>query len=503
MVKKFPEGFLWGGAVAANQYEGGWNEGGRGPALTDFTTGGSVKEPRKVTWIDKDGNVHATPQVHFDDALPEGGDHYACLDDYLYPNHEGTDFYHHYKEDIKLFAEMGFKVFRLSIAWSRIFPNGDDKEPNEEGLKFYDDIFDECHKYGIEPLVTMSHYEPPINLVLNYNGWYDREVIDMFVKYVDVITDRYKDKVKYWLTFNEVDSMIRHPYTTGGLVRDRFEGKNFPEVIFQAMHHQFVASALATKIAHEKNPDCKVGCMLTKLTYYPYTCKPEDVLQAQQDMRSTYCYSDTQVFGEYPAYLLTKFKNEGLNIKMEEHDLEIMKKYPVDFVSFSYYSSSCVAADTKGLEMSAGNTETAIKNPYIPSSDWGWQIDPIGLRISCVDLYDRYRKPLFIVENGLGAKDTVEADGSINDDYRIDYLREHIRQMYKAIEEDGVELMGYTTWAPIDLLSNSTNQMSKRYGFIYVDVDDYGNGTYKRSKKKSYDWYKEVIATNGSSILDD
>ena len=349
----------------------------------------------------------------------------------------------------------------------------------------------------------MSHYEPPINLVLNYNGWYDREIIDMFVKYVDVITDRYKDKVKYWLTFNEVDSMIRHPYTTGGLVRDRFEGKNFTEVIFQAMHHQFVASALATKIAHEKNPDCKVGCMLTKLTYYPYTCKPEDVLQAQQDMRSTYCYSDTQVFGEYPAYLLTKFKNEGLNIKMEEHDLEIMKKYPVDFVSFSYYSSSCVAADTKGLEMSAGNTETAIKNPYIPSSDWGWQIDPIGLRISCVDLYDRYRKPLFIVENGLGAKDTVEADGSINDDYRIDYLREHIRQMYKAIEEDGVELMGYTTWAPIDLLSNSTNQMSKRYGFIYVDVDDFGNGTYKRSKKKSYDWYKEVIATNGSSILDD
>ena len=469
--------FLWGGAVAANQYEGGYQEGHKGLSVTDVMSAGDVDHPREIS--------------------------YEILDDKYYPNHYGIDFYHHYKEDIALLAGMGFKVYRMSIAWSRIFPRGDELEPNEEGLKFYDDLFDECHKYGIEPLVTMSHYEPPINLVLNYNGWYDREIIDMFVKYVDVITDRYKDKVKYWLTFNEVDSMIRHPYTTGGLVRDRFEGKNFTEVIFQAMHHQFVASALATKIAHEKNPDCKVGCMLTKLTYYPYTCKPEDVLQAQQDMRSTYCYSDTQVFGEYPAYLLTKFKNEGLNIKMEEHDLEIMKKYPVDFVSFSYYSSSCVAADTKGLEMSAGNTVTAIKNPHIPSSDWGWQIDPIGLRISCVDLYDRYRKPLFIVENGLGAKDTVEADGSINDDYRIDYLREHIRQMYKAIEEDGVELMGYTTWAPIDLLSNSTNQMSKRYGFIYVDVDDYGNGTYKRSKKKSYDWYKEVIATNGSSILDD
>ena len=474
----FREDFLWGGAVAAHQCEGAWQEGGKGISCSDVETAGDnvTGAPRRLT-----------------DGIVEGED---------YPNHVGVDFYHRYKEDVALFAEMGFKAFRTSIAWTRIFPRGDEKEPNEEGLKFYDDIFDECHKYGIEPLVTMSHYEPPINLVLNYNGWYDREVIDMFVKYVDVITDRYKDKVKYWLTFNEVDSMIRHPYTTGGLVRDRFEGKNFPEVIFQAMHHQFVASALATKIAHEKNPDCKVGCMLTKLTYYPYTCKPEDVLQAQQDMRSTYCYSDTQVFGEYPAYLLTKFKNEGLNIKMEEHDLEIMKKYPVDFVSFSYYSSSCVAKDDAGLKKTAANTNIAIKNPYIPSSDWGWQIDPIGLRISCVDLYDRYRKPLFIVENGLGAKDTVEADGSINDDYRIDYLREHIRQMYKAIEEDGVELMGYTTWAPIDLLSNSTNQMSKRYGFIYVDADDLGNGTYKRYKKKSFDWYKHVIETNGACLFE-
>ena len=290
---------------------------------------------------------------------------------------------------------------------------------------------------------------------------------------------------------------------TGGLIESRFKPEEFEEVEYQAMHHQFVASALAVKITHENIPDAKVGCMLTKLTYYPYTCKPEDVLEQQQRMRQIYCYSDTQVHGEYPKYLLQMYKNKGFNIKMTDEDLEIMKKYPVDFISFSYYSSSCVAADTKGLEMSAGNTVTAIKNPHIPSSDWGWQIDPIGLRISCVDLYDRYRKPLFIVENGLGAKDTVEADGSINDDYRIDYLREHIRQMYKAIEEDGVELMGYTTWAPIDLLSNSTNQMSKRYGFIYVDVDDYGNGTYKRSKKKSYDRYKEVIATNGSSILDD
>ena len=497
----FKEGFFWGGATAANQYEGGYLSGGKGLAIQDVITGGDGRNniPRRMALKLADGSTKFIDRRGTE--VPDGAVPYVDEDTY-YPSHVATDFYHHYKEDIALFAEMGFKSFRMSINWTRIFPNGDEKEPNEEGLKFYDDLFDECHKYGIEPLVTMSHYEPPINLVLNYNGWYDREIIDMFVKYVDVITDRYKDKVKYWLTFNEVDSMIRHPYTTGGLVRDRFEGKNFTEVIFQAMHHQFVASALATKIAHEKNPDCKVGCMLTKLTYYPYTCKPEDVLQAQQDMRSTYCYSDTQVFGEYPAYLLTKFKNEGLNIKMEERDLEIMKKYPVDFVSFSYYSSSCVAKDDAGLKKTAANTNIAIKNPYIPSSDWGWQIDPIGLRVSLVDLYDRYRKPLFIVENGLGAKDEL-IDGKVDDQYRIDYFDAHFREMYNAIYEDGVDLMGYTSWGCIDLVSESTKQMSKRYGFIYVDADDLGNGTYKRYKKKSFDWYKHVIETNGACLFED
>ena len=474
----FREDFLWGGAVAAHQCEGAWQEGGKGISCSDVETAGDnvTGAPRRLT-----------------DGIIEGED---------YPNHVGVDFYHRYKEDVALFAEMGFKAFRTSIAWTRIFPRGDELEPNEEGLKFYDDVFDECHKYGIEPLVTMSHYEPPINLVLNYDGWYDREVIDMFIKYVDVITDRYKDKVKYWMTFNEVDSMIRHPYTTGGLVRDRFEGKNFTEVIFQAMHHQFVASALAVKITHENIPDAKVGCMLTKLTYYPYTCKPEDLLEQQQRMRQIYCYSDTQVHGEYPKYLLQMYKNKGFNIKMTDEDLEIMKKYPVDFVSFSYYSSSCVAKDDAGLKKTAANTNIAIKNPYIPSSDWGWQIDPIGLRVSLVDLYDRYRKPLFIVENGLGAKDEL-VNGTVDDQYRIDYFDAHFREMYNAIYEDGVDLMGYTSWGCIDLVSESTKQMSKRYGFIYVDADDLGNGTYKRYKKKSFDWYKHVIETNGSCLFED
>ncbi|MDD6122687.1 MAG: family 1 glycosylhydrolase, partial [Solobacterium sp.] len=423
------------------------------------------------------------------------------LDDEVnYPKRHGSDFYHHYKEDIALMAEMGFKVYRMSIAWSRIYPNGDDEYPNEEGLKFYDDVFDELKKYNIEPLVTMSHYEPPLNIVLNYDGWYSREVIDMFTKYVTTICTRYKDKVKYWLTFNEVDSMIRHPYTTGGLIQDRFPGKNFEEVIFQAMHHQFVASALATKICHEIIPGSMVGCMLTKLTYYPYTCKPEDVLAAQQKMRSTYAYSDTQVFGVYPAYLLSHFENNGIHIVKGENDDEIMQKYPVDFVSFSYYSSSCEAGSYEGLEVTPGNTIMALKNPYIPASDWGWQIDPIGLRVSLVDLYDRYRKPLFIVENGLGAKDILTEGKKVHDDYRIEYLREHFKCMSDAIYEDGVELLGYTSWACIDLVSESTKQMSKRYGYIYVDADDYGRGTYNRYRKDSFFWYKHVIETNGEEL---
>jgi 6-phospho-beta-glucosidase len=490
MTRIFPKGFLWGGATAANQIEGGWNEGGKGISVSDC-----AKSHLNVDVQDyKAHNAITTKDI--EEAL-------ASKDEVLYPKRHGSQFYHHYKEDIKLLAEMGFKVFRLSIAWSRIFPNGDDAVPNEEGLQFYDSVFDECMKYGIEPLVTMSHYEPPINLTLNYDGWYSREVVGFFENYVKTICTRYKDKVKYWLTFNEVDSIIRHPYTTGGLIEDRFPGKNWNEVIFQAMHHQFVASAIATKLCHEIIPGAKVGCMLTKLTYYPYTCKPEDVLQAQQDMRSTYCYSDTQVFGEYPAYLLAKFKNEGLHIQMEDQDLEIMKQYPVDFVSFSYYSSSCVAKETENLKTTAANTMVAVKNPYIPSSDWGWQIDPIGLRVSMVDLYDRYRKPLFIVENGLGAIDEVEADGSIKDSYRIDYFEKHFKAMLDAIEYDGVECMGYTSWGCIDLVSESTKQMSKRYGFIYVDCDDYGNGTYKRIPKQSFYWYKKVIESNGANLFEE
>lgn len=495
MKKTFPEGFLWGGATAANQYEGGFSEGGKGWSVSD-----TVKSRLDIDVKDyTKQNEVLMKDVEEALAHPEDLVHY--------PKRHGSDFYHHYKEDIALLGEMGFKVFRMSIAWSRIYPNGDDAKPNEEGLKFYDDVFAELKKYNIQPLVTISHYEPPLNLALKYNCWYDRRCIDWFMNFTRTIVDRYHDSVKYWLTFNEVDSMIRHPYTTGGLIRDRFDPDQFEEVVFQAMHHQFVSSALATKYIHEVSPDAKVGCMLTKLTYYPLTCKPEDVLEAQQRMRATYCYSDTQVFGEYPAYLLTRFKNNNLHIEMTEEDLKVMKENPVDFISFSYYSSSCVAKNPADAEVTAANTVTALKNPYLKASDWGWQLDPIGLRVSLVDLYDRYRKPLFIVENGIGEKEELVSDGNgsytVNDEGHIAYYKEHFKAIYDAIYEDGVELLGYTSWACIDLVSESTRQMSKRYGFVYVDLDDYGNGTYNRYRKKSFYWYKDVIASNGASVWEE
>ncbi|AMC92515.1 beta-glucosidase [Erysipelothrix larvae] len=487
MKKGFKENFLWGGATAASQFEGAWNVGGKGLSVGDVLT----LKP------DVDVRDFVTHNAYTLEGVKEA---MKSQDTVYYPKRHGSEHYSHYKEDIALFAEMGFKVYRLSIAWSRIFPNGDDDTPSEAGLKFYDNVFDECLKYGIEPLVTMSHYEPPLNLTLKYKGWYDRRVIDFFTKYVDVITKRYKNKVKYWLTFNEVDSMVRHPFTTGGLLEDMFEANEFENVIYQAMHHQFVASAIATKITHENIPDSQVGCMLTKLTFYPYSCNPLDVLKAQQEQRNTLAYSDTQVFGEYPAYLLALFKNKGIVIAKEKDDDAIMKQYPVDFVSFSYYQSSVSSHDDTNLEKTPGNTIVGIKNPHLTQSEWGWQIDPVGLRISLVDLYDRYRKPLFIVENGLGYNDVLTEDNKVHDDYRIEYFKEHFKAMKDAVVEDGVDLMGYTSWGCIDLVSASTNQMSKRYGFVYVDCDDYGNGTYNRYRKDSFYWYKEVIKTNGGNI---
>ncbi|WP_105129871.1 glycoside hydrolase family 1 protein [Streptococcus suis] len=485
MTKQFPKGFLWGGATAANQYEGGWNLGGRGPATSDTYI---AVDPDKRKDMSHFGKPVSRADVEFALADQEG----------LYPKRWGSDFYHRYKEDIALFAEMGFKTFRLSIAWSRIFPKGDELEPNEEGLAFYDAVFDELNKYGIEPLVTLSHYEFPLHLALEYGGWKNRKVIEFFVRYAETVFKRYQGKVKYWLTFNEINILGMVGYLSGGLLFE--DGKNDLEAMYQAVHHQFIASSLATKAAHEIDPENKVGCMLARMENYAATCNPDDVLAALKKDQENLFYTDVQVRGAYPSYMKRFFKENNIQVVFEPGDEAILKQYPVDFMSFSYYMTSITRAFPDKDKETAGNLILGEANPYLEASDWGWQIDPVGLRITLNKLYDRYQVPLFIVENGLGALDKVEEDGSIHDSYRISYLEKHIQQMYEAIE-DGVELMGYTPWGCIDLVSASTSEMSKRYGFIYVDADDQGKGSFDRSRKASFYWYKDVIASNGANVL--
>lgn len=478
------EDFLWGGAIAASQTEGAFNVDGKGLSVADV----SAYRP-EIDVEDYDGQVNITMQ-DIEEAINEKGVG-------RYPKRRGIDFYHHYKDDIKLFKEMGFKTFRFSIAWTRIFPNGDEQEPNEKGLQFYDDLIDELIKNDIEPLVTLSHYEMPLHLATHYGGWINREVMHFFVKFSETVMKRYQGKVKYWLTFNEIDSVLRHPFRTAGMIPDGT--KEFTGKTFLALHNQFVASAMVTKIAHEIDEDNQVGCMLTKIPFYPLTPNPDDVIKAQHMNRLIHIFTDVQVKGEYPQHAIKMIESFGLPFKLPKEDLEILKNHTVDFISFSYYMSLVTAKEDDGLEITSGNTAKGIKNEYLESTEWGWQIDPQGLRYSLIDLYDRYQKPLFIVENGMGAVDEFK-DGTVIDDYRIAYFRAHIKEMMKAIEIDGVDVMGYTSWAPIDLVSVSTSQMSKRYGFIYVDLDDDGNGDMKRYKKKSFHWYKKVIASNGKDL---
>ena len=470
----FSKDFLWGGATAANQCEGGYNEGGRGLANVDVVPQGKDRFPVCLGMKE---------MLDFEEG-------------YYYPAQVGIDFYHHYQEDIKLFAEMGFKTFRLSIGWTRIFPNGDENEPNEEGLKFYENVFNECHKYGIEPLVTITHFDMPIHLIKKYGGWKNRELIEMYKKLVTVLFTRYKGLVKYWLTFNEINMILHMPFMGAGLMFK--EGEDQKEAKYIAAHNELVASAWATKIAHEIDSNNMVGCMLAGGEYYAYSCHPADVWASINKNRENIMFIDVQARGYYPNYALKMFEREGINIGITTEDKEILKN-TVDFISFSYYSSRCIS--TQGnVEKTSGNAFEGTKNPYLKTSEWGWAIDPLGLRITLNTLYDRYQKPLFIVENGLGAKDTIGADGSVNDDYRIEYLREHIIEMDKAINEDGVELLGYTPWGCIDLVSASTGEMSKRYGFIYVNYNNNHEGDFSRCKKKSFDWYKKVIATNGEDL---
>ena len=472
-----PDGFLWGGATAANQCEGAYNVDGRGLANVDL--------------------------------CPHGDDRLAVIsgqkkmfnfeDGYFYPGKEAIDFYHTYKEDIALFAEMGFKTFRLSIAWTRIFPMGDELEPNEEGLRFYDDLFDECLKHGIEPLVTLVHFDAPMHLVETIGGWKNRAMIDHFARYAEVVFKRYKNKVKYWLTFNEINILMHLPFMGAGICFE--EGENEEQIKYTAAHHELVASAMATKIGHEINPEFQIGCMLAAGKTYANTPNPEDVLQSMIQDNWDFFFVDVQSRGEYPNYALKILERKGIEIPFEPGDKELLKAHTVDFISFSYYSSRLASADPKyNKDKTEGNAFETLKNPYLKTSEWGWLIDPLGIRIIMNTLYDRYQKPLFIVENGLGAVDVPDEKGYVEDDYRIDYLRDHIKNMIDAVNVDGVELLGYTSWGCIDLVSASTGEMKKRYGYIYVDRDDQGNGTQKRTPKKSFYWYKNVISTNGKEL---
>ncbi|WP_437272349.1 glycoside hydrolase family 1 protein [Staphylococcus succinus] len=477
----FKEDFLWGGATAANQIEGAYNKDGKGLSSADFVE--FIPKPQRTGDHNMDMTYEHVQKVLSDDY------------DGRFPKRDGIDFYHTYKEDIKLFAELGFKAFRMSIHWSRIFPNGYDLEPNEAGLAFYDDVFDTLLSYNIEPVVTLSHYETPFGLTEKYNGWVNREVISHFVRYAETVFNRYKDKVKYWITFNEINIINISPYTGGGIISDKED--NPITASYQALHHQFVASALATKSLKQIIPHGQMGCMLARMKHYPYTCNPEDVLKAQQEDQANLLYTDVQAKGEYPNYYHKFLADNNIDLEITDADLAIIQQYPVDYISFSYYMSLLSSVTPEG-EITGGNLMNSLKNPYLSASDWGWQIDPIGLRIVLNELWDRYQKPLFIVENGLGAKDVFE-DGKIHDDYRIEYLQHHISEAKKAVE-DGVDLIGYLAWGPIDLISMSTSEMSKRYGFIYVDQDDYGNGSKKRFKKDSFNWYKKVIETNGNAL---
>lgn len=462
----FPANFLWGGATAANQCEGAYDEDGKGLSIQDV--------------------------------LPKG---FGPMTDGPTPDNlklRGIDHYHRYREDIALFAQMGFKVYRFSIAWSRIFPLGDEAEPNELGLAFYDRILDECEKYGIEPLVTISHYETPLHLAKQYNGWADRRMIGFYLNYCRVLFERYKGRVHYWITFNEINSVLRQPFMSGAIMSPKEKLSN--QVLYQAMHHELVASAKATALGHEIDPDNQIGCMVVGITVYPLTPNPDDIQKVVELDNDLYLFLDVHARGEYPYFAPRKFRQLGVELEITDDDREALKN-TVDYIAFSYYSSNCATADPTLGEPSRSNmTPELRKNPYSELTQWGWQIDPKGLRYTLNRLYARYQKPLMVAENGIGARDVLVPGGvdgmTVEDDYRIAYMRDHIAQMEEAVE-DGVQVMGYTAWGCIDLISCSTAEIEKRYGMIYVDLNSDGSGTLQRYRKKSFDWYRQVIASNG------
>ncbi|WOF23586.1 glycoside hydrolase family 1 protein [Microbacterium betulae] len=480
----FPDGFLWGVAFAANQAEGSYDADGKGLSQADV-----VPFAKASDYVDLHELMSPTPERIARAAATPGTAGY--------PKRRGSLFYERWEEDVESFARLGIRALRLSIAWSRIFPDGDDDEPNEAGLAFYERLFARLGEHGIEPVVTLSHYEMPLHLVTEYGGWANRRVIALFERYADVVLRRYKGLVRNWLTFNEINTTVIEPYTGGGVIDDGSGDR--AQRAYQALHHQFVASALVTRRAREIDPEARIGCMLARMLHYPATSDPADVQQAQHDNDMNLAHSDVQVRGAYPGIIRRHWREHGIEVRMEPEDERILAENTVDFLSFSYYMTLVSAVDPSKYGATGGNLFSTIKNEHLETSEWGWHLDPIGLRIALTDLWTRYQVPLFIVENGLGASDRVEPDGSVRDDYRIDYLRRHLQQAAEAVA-DGVDLMGYTVWGGIDIVSASTSQMTKRYGLVHVDLDDEGRGTGDRTPKASFDWYREVIATDGASL---
>lgn len=466
--------FLWGGATAANQLEGGYDSDGRGLSLSDVFRF-YQKEDRKL--MKKELTLKEVLELSKDTT----GN---------FPKRRGIDFYNHYKEDIELLSKMGINAFRLSFSWSRIFPRGDESEPNEKGLQFYESVIDELLRHHIEPVVTLSHFETPLVIATEYGGWANKKVIDFYFRYCDTVFQRFKGKIKYWMSFNEINAALEIPFKGSALTYsedDAYETRKH-----QALYHQFLASAMVTKQLHCIDSSAQMGCMIASFTTYPETCHPKDIYQALLENRDYYFYMDVQVNGQYPDWYWKQLKKKKITLEIEPHELQILHDNTVDYISFSYYMS-LTATHKLDKSIGEGNLKGSIDNPYLKKTDWGWAIDPLGLRITMNEIYYRYHKPIMISENGFGAFDKLESDGCIHDSYRIAYLSEHIEAMLDAINEDGVDCIGYLSWSPIDMISAGTSEMSKRYGFIYVDYDDTGQGSGKRYKKDSYYWYQQFL----------
>ncbi|MBE9909319.1 glycoside hydrolase family 1 protein [Enterococcus casseliflavus] len=487
----FKHNFLWGGAIAANQSEGAWNIDGRGPILLDYRTAGSKESPRMLTIVDKDGNPGMI-STRRGTVLPEGAQ-YAILDDVYYPSHEGIDFYHRYKEDIKLFAEMGFKIFRMSICWSRIFPTGIENEPNKEGIEYYKNVFKELHKYNIEPLVTLVHSEMPVYLE-ERGGWENRSTIKYFDHYAKTCFTEYKGLVKYWVTFNEINNEVGMLEMFGNTANHETY-----QMAYQRLHYQLVASSHAVKMGHETDSKNIIGGMICGIPHYPGSNDPDDILLCRHTWEKAIFYcGDVLCKGEYPVFSNRLWNEHDVNLDITNQDLDDLREGTIDLYTFSYYMSNVVTTH-EVKDVVSGNFAAGARNHFLKYSEWGWAYDPKGLRYYLEVINDRYHKPIMITENGLGAVDELDDDDAINDEYRIEYLSDHISEMHCAVE-NGVNLIGYTAWGCIDIVSMSTGQMSKRYGFIYVDKNDQGEGTLKRIKKKSFYWYKKLIETNGEIL---